>query len=298
MSEPLTENAQWLMEHWAAALAGAVESMTEQRPETQWTAEAADAGAAGAEDLSAGTICWQQFFKGIEQAAMWVTAPEKTWTEIGGRTLRAAGIESAEPADARNTYLEVLSQSLAGVAQTIGARLAREVDCEKGGECPRAASAEHRFAVLIRYPDVELALAVCLNPALVAALQPRESKDASAAGVAPSDLRSAVGNAPAATADRSSAPEIPATGSRTMDLLLDVELPVSVSFGRAELPIKELLKLTTGSIVELNRAVSEPVEVIVNNCVIARGEVVVVEGNYGVRINQILSRQDRLRSLK
>jgi flagellar motor switch protein FliN/FliY len=49
--------------------------------------------------------------------------------------------------------------------------------------------------------------------------------------------------------------------------------------------------------VELNRALSEPVEVIVNNCVIARGEVVVVEGNYGVRIKQVISRQERLRTL-
>jgi flagellar motor switch protein FliN/FliY len=48
----------------------------------------------------------------------------------------------------------------------------------------------------------------------------------------------------------------------------------------------------------LNRSVSEPVEVIVNKCVIARGEVVVIEGNYGVRIDQIISRQDRLRTLK
>jgi len=80
-------------------------------------------------------------------------------------------------------------------------------------------------------------------------------------------------------------------------LLFDVELPVSVSFGRALVPLKEILKLNSGSIVELNRAVTEPVEVIINNCVIARGEVVVVEGNYGVRIQQIISRQDRLRSL-
>ncbi|MGD1090960.1 MAG: FliM/FliN family flagellar motor switch protein [Bryobacteraceae bacterium] len=57
------------------------------------------------------------------------------------------------------------------------------------------------------------------------------------------------------------------------------------------------MKLTTGSVVELNRAVSEPVEVIVNNCVIARGEVVVVEGNFGVRIQQVISRQERLRTL-
>ncbi len=82
-----------------------------------------------------------------------------------------------------------------------------------------------------------------------------------------------------------------------MDLLLDVELPVSVSFGRAQLALKDLLKLTSGSIVELNRTISEPVEVIVNNCVIARGEVVVVDGNYGIRIQEIVSRQERLRTL-
>ena len=86
--------------------------------------------------------------------------------------------------------------------------------------------------------------------------------------------------------------------SKTLDLLLDVELPVSVSFGRAELPLKDVLKLTTGSIVELNRGVNEPVEVIVNNCVVARGEVVVMDGNYGVRIHQIISPQERLRTLK
>jgi flagellar motor switch protein FliN/FliY len=76
-----------------------------------------------------------------------------------------------------------------------------------------------------------------------------------------------------------------------------VELPVSVSFGRARVPLKDVLKLTSGSIVELNRSVSDPVEVIVNNCVIARGEVVVVDGNYGIRIQEILSRQERLRTL-
>ena len=85
--------------------------------------------------------------------------------------------------------------------------------------------------------------------------------------------------------------------SRTFDLLLDVELPVSVSFGRAQVQLKDVLKLTTGSIIELNRSIAEPVEVIVNNCVIARGEVVVVEGNFGVRIQQVISRQERLRTL-
>jgi flagellar motor switch protein FliN/FliY len=84
----------------------------------------------------------------------------------------------------------------------------------------------------------------------------------------------------------------------TLDLLLDVEMPVSVSFGRTQIQLKDVMKLSSGSIVELNRGVSEPVEVIVNNCVIARGEVVVIEGNYGVRIDEIISPQERLRTLK
>ena len=76
-----------------------------------------------------------------------------------------------------------------------------------------------------------------------------------------------------------------------------VRLTVDV-LGRAELPLRDVLKLNSGSIVELNRTISDPVEIIVNNCVIARGEVVVVEGNYGVRFHQVVSREERLRTLK
>ena len=72
---------------------------------------------------------------------------------------------------------------------------------------------------------------------------------------------------------------------------------MSVSFGRTQMRLKDAVKLSTGSIVELNRTITEPVEIIVNNCVIARGEVVVVEGNYGVRIKEIISREERLRTL-
>jgi flagellar motor switch protein FliN/FliY len=86
--------------------------------------------------------------------------------------------------------------------------------------------------------------------------------------------------------------------SPTFDILLDVELPVCVSFGGAEMQLKDVLKLTTGSIVELNRSVAEPVELVVNNCVIARGEVVVIDGNFGVRVQEVVSRQERMRTIK
>lgn len=75
----------------------------------------------------------------------------------------------------------------------------------------------------------------------------------------------------------------------SMDMLMDVEVPVRVSFGRTKIRMKELLSLNPGSLVELDRAMGDRVEVLVNRCVIARGEVVAVDGNYGVRILEIVS---------
>ena len=272
------------MDQWTAALAAAIESMTEQRPEVQFTPLGEQAEASE----PSGALCWEQGFKGIEQPGMWVTAPEKTWLDLGGRTLRAAGIETAEPADAHNTYLEILSQSLAALAQNMGARLRREVACERGAERKLSGPELRRYTVALRYPETELALSVGLSAALMSALD----------GASDDTVEPAQENSPRVLAASGTPQSQSPSSPKTLDLLMDVDLPVSVSFGRTELPIKDILKLTTGSIVELNRSVSEPVEVIVNNCIVARGEVVVIEGNYGVRIHQIISRQDRLRSLK
>lgn len=84
--------------------------------------------------------------------------------------------------------------------------------------------------------------------------------------------------------------------SRTLGLLLDIELPITVSFGRAEMPLEELLKLTTGSIIELKRSIDDPVELRVNDSVIAHAKVVVVDGNYGIQIEDIASRETRLKT--
>ncbi len=82
-----------------------------------------------------------------------------------------------------------------------------------------------------------------------------------------------------------------------IDLLLDVELPITVSFGEAEMQLKDVLKLGVGSVIELDKSVNDPVTVIVNQKPIARGEVVMVEGNYGVRILEVESTAERIRSL-
>jgi flagellar motor switch protein FliN len=70
-------------------------------------------------------------------------------------------------------------------------------------------------------------------------------------------------------------------------MMLDFELPVRISLAKTTVPLRDVLKLTTGSVLELNRSLDEPVDVVVNNRVVAQGEIVVVEGNYGIRIQRV-----------
>ena len=87
------------------------------------------------------------------------------------------------------------------------------------------------------------------------------------------------------------------SGNWNINLLLDVELPVRVSFGHTEMLLRDVFKLGAGSVIELDKSVNDPVTVIVNNKAIAKGEVVMVDGNYGVRILEVQSTADRIRSL-
>jgi flagellar motor switch protein FliN/FliY len=73
-----------------------------------------------------------------------------------------------------------------------------------------------------------------------------------------------------------------------LDLVLDVELSVTLRFGQRQLSLREVLDLTSGSVVELDRQVDEPVELVLDGRVVARGEAVIIDGNYGMRITQVL----------
>jgi flagellar motor switch protein FliN/FliY len=73
-----------------------------------------------------------------------------------------------------------------------------------------------------------------------------------------------------------------------LDLVLDVELNVTLRFGQRQLPLRDVLELTSGAVVELDRQVDEPVELVLDGKVIARGEAVIIDGNYGLRVTQVL----------
>jgi flagellar motor switch protein FliN/FliY len=276
---PVTGPIGGLLDQWTASLAEVVESMADQKPAVHW--EAAVTPPAGP-DL----LWWEQPFQVLPGTAVWVATPRSTWEHAGTVTLKAAGLETVETNEARNTWLEILGQSLSTLARSIGGVLGREVACEAGAERAPETNPEAAASVSLTFGDApQEPLWIGFSSKLVALVSHPVGSDTGEAAA----VHVAVdGVVPAARGD------IPPT----MDLLLDVELPVSVSFGKTEIPMRDVLKLTTGSIVELNRGVNEPVEVLVNHCLIARGEVVVVEGNYGVRIQQIISRGDRLRSVR
>ena len=84
---------------------------------------------------------------------------------------------------------------------------------------------------------------------------------------------------------------------RNIDLLMDVDLPVAIELGRTKLSISDILALGPGSVVELNKLAGEPVDLLVNNKVVARGEVVVIDESFGLRITQLMTPEERLRQL-
>jgi len=87
-------------------------------------------------------------------------------------------------------------------------------------------------------------------------------------------------------------------GQRNIDLLMDVELPVSIELGKTTMDISDILALGPGSVVELEKLVGEPVDLLVNNKCVARGEVVVVEENFGLRITSLISPEERIKNLQ
>ena len=86
-------------------------------------------------------------------------------------------------------------------------------------------------------------------------------------------------------------------GARELDFILDIPLELSVELGKTKMLVNDLLQLAQGSIIELNKLAGEPLEVYINRKLIARGEVVVVNEKFGVRLTDVITPIDRVKSL-
>lgn len=260
-----TTSSPKIVQNIENALGQAIASMTGKSISVAFEPDVTDASALE------NAITWQQSYSIPEGPSLWISAGKDLWEALGKVTLQAAGIEEVNDDDCRSTWQEILNQTTAGIATALTAAQSREVTASNGSiiESEPAGIAWQVFSVLD-------------NGQKAWSFKAGWTKE--------------LGNLCEPEADEAPPVVRDASVSKTFDILLDVALPISVSFGRTSLQIREVLKLNTGSIVELDRFVSDPVEVIVNDCVIARGEVVVVDGNYGVRISQLASREDRLRT--
>jgi flagellar motor switch protein FliN len=191
-------------------------------------------------------------------ANFFIGAPEETWEKLG---------RGGSSGNTRDDASALISRCFAkAVEEHLGKRAAVQ-DCG-----PSAAPSVEwtRIAIEMRYPAGEWPAAGCvLSPEFEEAL--KETKKVQAGTPISSTASSPTGR------------------MKPSDMLMHVQVPVSVSFGATQILMKDLLNLTAGSVVELDQALHDNVEVRVNDRVIARGEVVAVDGHYGVRVLELVS---------
>jgi len=269
MGKPALEK---LRELWGGSLLEAIEGMAGERPRITWLEQADLPG----EEL----LWWEQGFSKDARWLTWIGVPAAEADLAGRRALAGAGVHEVSAEEARATWIELLNQAFSAMAREMSELAGESISAANGRMAPDPpAEGEPQAAELSLAPGEVIRLRMAISGALEAAAEKWLAGPPAAESPA---LRPT--------------PEREEHSYKTLDLLKDVELPVSVSFGRTQLPLQDVLKLTAGSVIELDRSIDEPVALIVNDTVVALGEVVVVEGNYGVRIQKIMSREDLLRT--
>lgn len=202
----------------------------------------------------------------------------------------AIGGEGLDANAARQAYLGLIQHAAASLAQAATERMKRPVTFAAAAECPAPPYAALGMSCHFSLAGEAHTLALAPNELLLVTLLSEEGGSA-----APGESMALAELSP----DAGIIPELALSphARQNLEMLLDVDLELSVSFGHTTLVLQEVLKLSSGSIVELNRSANDPVELLVNDAVVARGEVVVVDGNYGIRITEVVSPRERIRSL-
>lgn len=250
-------------------------------------------------------------------------AGEQAFELTPGDGVRFAQMLMSEPLDAAAAFtpahadaLNEIFRQFAGLAATacktrfLG-NAAFEWTATTAPEWPAAAKSSWIFAAPQTPPlQWTLLLSATLLAALDAAAPALDALDPSAAPTAsvsapaaamaksasaPHNAALAISAGMRAGAEKYSAPPDPPAN---LDLLLDVVLDASLRFGQREMLLRDILELRPGSVIELNRNVQEPAELLVGGRVIARGDVVIVDGNYGLRITDITKPRERLESIE
>jgi flagellar motor switch protein FliN/FliY len=276
--------SHWLVETWADGLRQVLAAASETPVEVRIAVLPPDPEAwkkwAGAE--------WICFEANVTAGARLAVGCAEATRHALAAWLGGAGLDAAA---AGQTYAGLIRHAAEALAQAATGRMKRAVTFAELGACPLPAYAALGVSCHFSLAGQPHTLALAPNEVLLVTLLSEENATAIVPGE-PADLAGL-------SADAGIIPELALSplARQNLEMLLDVDLELSVSFGHTTLVLQEVLKLSSGSIVELNRSASDPVELLINDAVVARGEVVVVDGNYGIRITEVVSPRERIRSL-
>ncbi len=194
-----------------------------------------------------------------------------------------------EVPDARAAWGELLRETVEAAAGELLARSGAKCQVTGFGEAEPESAIARSFELKAGERSWTVLVASDLKPV------GSESAKQSAAGARKAAAESAT---PAPKSNRSEAVTDTSMLSDGLQLLLDVELEASLRFGSREMPLGEILDLGPGDVVQLDRHVSDPVDLVVGDKIVARGEVVLVNGNFGLRVTQVAEPQRRLESIR
>jgi flagellar motor switch protein FliN/FliY len=192
--------------------------------------------------------------------------------------------------DHRESVIELLRQVAGFVATAARAQWGEfQLHLEGAAAAPSWPTAESFRLEGGEETPPSMVLEFGLSAALIAELRSGKTEAAKAEATKTEAAKTEATKAEAAkgAGDASTAPSAAEAGAGPFDLLMDVQLAVSMRFGSRRLLLREVLELGPGAVVELDRRVQEPVDLLLDGKVVARGEVVVIDGNYGLRVSEV-----------
>ncbi|MGO8794588.1 MAG: FliM/FliN family flagellar motor switch protein [Candidatus Sulfotelmatobacter sp.] len=261
------------------ALCGAAGDVFSQALGASWSVEIDTADPAP----SAGTptVCFQLATSGGLQGNALIQVGTADAVLLAQKFLAESTDPSAELNQDRKDALEELLRQVAGLAATRLKSLFGEAKLEVSSTELPAWQGVDVALLASEGPSGKLSVGLRLSPELLASV---------------SSTRAEVPAAPGQTAE-SSTSSAAVTHEPNFDLLLGVNLNLTLRFGQRTLSLREILDLTSGSVIELDREVQEPADLLLGDKLIARGEVVIVDGNYGIRVTEVVDARQRIGTL-
>jgi len=260
------------------ALRKATKDVFSQALSSTWEVEIDTSDPSPSTDISA--LCFQVAASGGLQGNTQIQIEKANALLLAQKFLAEAVDPSAELDRDRKDALEELFRQVAGLAATALGSLFHETKLEVSSVEPVSWQGVDIALTASDTSSAKLALGIRLSTELLASLS--------------SATVEVVAVAPAADAEASNSA---VTRESNFDLLLGVNLSLTLRFGQRVLPLREILDLASGSVIELDHEVQDPADLLLGDKVIARGQVVIVDGNYGIRITEVTDARQRIGTL-